>query len=284
MTLDPLVLLLVLLAAVLHATWNAFVKAGGDKLASISLVVFVSSVPALFALPFLPVPAVESWPFLAISATIHFVYFGALAGAYRHGDLSQVYPIARGSAPIMVAVGAWVFEGEALGVQEWIGVVLLSLGIMSLSDPRRLLLRDHNTRAVGFALLTGLTIAVYAVADGMGVRRSGATFGFIAWLFVLSGVPMLFFTLWARCGRIAEAFGPQLKSGIFGGLLAAVAYSIAIWAMSTSPLALVVSVRETSVLMAAAIGSLFLSEPFGGRRIAAAAVIVAGATLLNLAG
>ncbi len=284
MSLDPTVLMLVLLAAVLHATWNAFVKSGEDKLVLLALVIFSGSVPAFFLLPFLPLPAAESWPFLVVSVVVHLIYYAALVGAYRHGDLSQVYPIARGSAPFLVAIGAWIFAGEGLGTLEWAGVATVSIGIMSLASPDRLGPREGEVKAVAFAFLTGLTIAVYALADGMGVRRSGAAFAYIAWLFVLSGVPILLATLWLRRGRIAAAFRPHLKAGIFGGLIAALAYSIAIWAMSIAPIALVVSVRETSVLIAAAIGSLFLKESFGRRRIVAAAIIVAGAALLNLGG
>lgn len=284
MSLEPTVLLLVLLAAVLHATWNAFVKSGEDKLVLLALVIFSGSVPAFFLLPFLPLPATESWPFLVVSVVVHLIYYAALVGAYRHGDLSQVYPIARGSAPFLVAIGAWIFAGEGLGTLEWAGVATVSIGIMSLASPDRLGPREGEVKAVAFAFLTGLTIAIYALADGMGVRRSGAAFAYIAWLFVLSGVPILLFTLWLRRGRIAAAFRPHLKAGIFGGLIAALAYGIAIWAMSIAPIALVVSVRETSVLIAAAIGSLFLKESFGRRRIVAAAIIVAGAALLNLGG
>ncbi|MEE8225388.1 MAG: EamA family transporter [Kiloniellales bacterium] len=284
MSLEPTVLLLVLLAAVLHATWNAFVKSGEDKLVLLALVIFSGSVPAFFLLPFLPLPATESWPFLVVSVVVHLIYYAALVGAYRHGDLSQVYPIARGSAPFLVAIGAWIFAGEGLGTLEWAGVATVSIGIMSLASPDRLGPREGEVKAVAFAFLTGLTIAIYALADGMGVRRSGAEFAYIAWLFVLSGVPILLFTLWLRRGRIAAAFRPHLKAGIFGGLIAALAYGIAIWAMSIAPIALVVSVRETSVLIAAAIGSLFLKESFGRRRIVAAAIIVAGAALLNLGG
>jgi drug/metabolite transporter (DMT)-like permease len=284
MSLDPTVLLLVLLAAVLHATWNAFVKAGEDKLVMLSLVIFAGSVPAFFALPFLPLPAPASWPFIIVSVAVHLIYYAALVGAYQHGDLSQVYPIARGSAPFLVAIGAWIFAGEGLGALEWAGVATVSIGIMSLASPGRVGPREGESKAVAFAFLTGLTIAIYALADGMGVRRSGAEFAYIAWLFFLSGVPILLFAMWRRRGRIAVAFGPHLKTGIFGGLIAALAYSIAIWAMSIAPIALVVSVRETSVLIAAAIGSLFLKEAFGRRRMAAATVIVAGAALLNLGG
>ncbi len=281
---DPLIVLLVLLAAVSHATWNAFVKAGSDKLVSLCLVIFTTSLPALFALPFLPLPAAGAWPFLIGSALVHYVYYAVLVAAYRHGDLSLAYPIARGSAPILVAAGAWFFAGEDLAAWKWIGVLTVSVGIMSLASPGRARAGDGEAKAIVFALLTGLTIAAYSLADGLGVRLSGHAFAYIAWLFVFSGLPMPFFIRWRRGRESAGLVRAHLKIGIFGGLISGLAYGIVIWSMSVAPIAMVVSLRETSVLIAAAIGSLFLKESFGPRRIAAATVIVAGAALMNLAG
>ena len=284
MTLEPLVFLLVLLAAVLHAGWNALLKAGGDKLVMQTLVICVGSVPALIAIPFLPLPAPASWPYLAVSVVVHLFYFMTLVGAYRHGDLSQVYPIARGSAPLLVAVGAWIFAREGMSGPEMAGVATVSLGIMSLASVGRIPGRESEVKAVGLALMTGLSIAVYSLADGLGVRSAGSTLAYIAWLFPLSGLPLLLITLWRRRGRAAAVFRAHLKLGTIGGLTAGLAYAIVIWAMSVAPLALVVSLRETSVLIAAAIGALLLKESFGPRRVAAAAVIAAGAALINLGG
>ncbi len=281
---DPLVVLLVLLAAASHATWNAFVKSGEDKLVSLCLVIFTTSLPALFALPFLPLPAAESWPFLMVSTIVHYLYYAVLVAAYRHGDLSLAYPIARGSAPVLVAAGAWLFAGEGLAAWQWIGVVTVSVGIMSLANPGRGRAGDGEAKAIVFALLTGLTIAAYSLADGLGVRLSEHEFAYIAWLFVFSGLPMPFIIRWRRGGESARLVRAHLRIGIFGGLISGLAYAIVIWSMSVAPIAMVVSLRETSVLIAAAIGSLFLKEHFGPRRIAAAAVIVAGAALMNLAG
>jgi len=284
MAIDLGVFLLVLLAAAAHATWNAFVKVGKDKLVALCLVIFTTSLAALAALPFLPLPAAASWPFLVASALVHYLYYAALVAAYRHGDLSLAYPIARGSAPLLVAVGAWLFAGEGLSIGKWVGVLTISFGIMSLARPARQSANDGEFKAIVFALLTGLTIASYSLADGLGVRSSGAAFAYIAWLFVLSGLPMPFIVRWARGDESARLIRAHLKIGIFGGLISGLAYAIVIWAMSVAPIAMVISLRETSVLIAAAIGNLFLKEPFGPRRIAAAAVIVAGAAIMNLAG
>jgi drug/metabolite transporter (DMT)-like permease len=249
-----------------------------------TLVINVGSLLALPTLPFLPLPAAEAWLFLAISVVVHLLYFMVLVGAYRHGDLSQVYPISRGSAPLLVTAGAWLLAGESLGAWELAGVAAVSIGIMSLASPGRRARQDGEIKAVAYALLTGLTIAIYSLADGLGVRAAGHAFAYIAWLFVLSGPPLLAVTLWRRRGRLLEAFRPHLRHGAVGGALAALAYGIVIWAMSAAPLALIVSLRETSVLIAAGIGALVLKESFGPRRLAATAIIVAGAALINLGG
>lgn len=284
MALDTGVLLLVLLAAVLHASWNALVKAGEDKLVMQTLVISVHGFLAMPLLLFLPLPDPASWPFLAASAVIHFGYYAGVIGAYRHGDLSQVYPIARGSAPALVALGAWAIAGERLSAWELLGVFVVSLGIISLTGlPRRG--RDgRETKAILFALLTGLTIASYTLADGLGVRNSGHALSYILWLFALEAIPLTAFTCWRRRGRIVAAFAPHLRNGVVGSLLSGLAYGIVIWAMSVGPMAHIVALRETSVLIAAAIGSRLLSEPFGRRRIAASAVVAAGALLLETGG
>ncbi len=290
MVLDAGVLSLVLLAAVLHASWNALVKAGEDKLVMQTLVISVHGYLAMPLLFFLPLPDPASWPYLGLSALIHFVYYAGVIGAYRHGDLSQVYPIARGSAPALVALGAWVLAGEALSAAELLGVFTVSLGIVSLTGlPRQLRGQGgqgdgREAKAIGFALLTGATIASYTLADGLGVRESGHALSYILWLFALEAVPLTAFTLWRRRGRVVAAFKPHLKAGVIGSLLSGLAYGIVIWAMSVAPMAHVVALRETSVLIAAIIGTRLLREPFGRKRIAAAAVVAAGAILLETGG
>ena len=300
LTLDPLVFALVLAAAVLHASWNALVKAGGDRLAVLTLVNLAPVVVTLPALFLLPPIRWEAAPWLALSTACHLVYYGALLSAYRYGDLSQVYPIARGSAPALVAFGAWVLAAERPGPVELGALALLSGGLMALAwRPRRApavagrgaILRqavaptgDPDRRAVLFALLTGLSIAVYSVADGMGVRASGAPFTYIAWLFTVDCLPLVAVVLWRRRGRVAQSIGRSWRAGLAGGLIAALAYGTVIWAMNRAPLAQVVALRETSVLFAALIGTRLLAEPFGRQRLAAAAVIVAGAVLLQLGG
>ncbi|MCZ6859729.1 MAG: DMT family transporter [Alphaproteobacteria bacterium] len=283
MTLDPGVLLLVLLAAVLHASWNALIKAGGDHLVVTAIIMFVPIPPAIAIVLLQPAMAAAAWPYVILSAVVHWIYFGVLIGAYRYGDFSQVYPIARGSAPAMVAFEAWIFEGEALSATETLGALIVSAGIVSLAWRRRGgAVPTHEPKAIAFALLTALTIAIYLLADGMGGRRSGDPLVYVCWLFILQGLPLAAVTLWRRRGRLAESLRPNLTQGILGGAIACVSYGIAVWAMSVAPLAHVVAVRETSVLFGAALGALVLKEPFGRYRILASAVVAAGAVLLNL--
>ncbi|WP_282605000.1 EamA family transporter [Pelagibius sp. Alg239-R121] len=277
---DLHVLLLVLFAAVLHAGWNALVKAGNDKLVMQALIIFGSSLPAMFAVPFLPLPDPTSWPFLAASVTIHAVYYCTLTYAYEHGDLSQVYPIARGSSPAMVAVVAWILAGESLTLLEGAGIALLSIGIISLARPHG----ADGKRAIWWAMATGITIAAYTIADGLGGRSTENVWSYVAWLFVLEAQVVIWFALWRRRGRIRTALAPVWKKGLIGGLCAGVSYGIAIWAMTLAPLAHVVALRETSVIAATVIGTLLLGESFGSRRITAAILVACGAGLLRIAG
>jgi drug/metabolite transporter (DMT)-like permease len=276
------VTLLVLSAAVMHASWNALLKAGNDKVVMQSLVVIVPAVlvlPALFALP---LPNTAAWPFLAFSTVLHGAYYVTLVNSYRHGDLSQVYPVARGSAPLLVALGAWIGAAEAMRPLEWAGVGAISLGIMSLAGLRRA--DRQEMKGVGFAAATGVAIALYSVADGMGVRRTAEPMSYILWLLFLEALPMVAIAAWFRRGRVVAAFRPHLGRGVIGGVILGLGYGIVIWAMDRAPMAQVSALRETSVVLAAVIGALFLDECFGRRRIAAAAVVAGGSALLQLAG
>lgn len=273
---------LVLLAAAMHASWNALVKGAADRLLAMTLVGFWPMVPGLLAGLFvLPLPAPASWPFLLGSMVTHLGYKIWLLKAYRYGDLSQVYPLARGAAPVLVALVSALAVGEFLSRGGVLGVVLVSLGTGSLAFERGRP-RGEQGRSVRFALLTALTITVYTVVDGLGVRRSGAPLAYIAWLFAIDGLPLLLLTALRR-GRAAL---PYLRSawhiGAIGGLLAFASYGIAIWAMSLGAMAQVAALRETGVIFAAVIGTLFLREPFGRRRIFAAVVVAGGIILLQV--
>jgi len=285
----PTVFFLVLLAAVCHATWNALVKSGSDKLVLQALVIGGPGLACLPLLFFVAPPAAESWPYLLTSTLVHQLYYVVLVYAYKSGDLSQVYPISRGTAPALIALLALLLAGERLSGLEWLGLAILSVGIASISRLATVLTglappRDGEMRAVALALVSALTISIYSFADGQGVRLSGSAPSYIIWLFALQGLPIGGIALWRRRGRLRQAFGPNLKTGLLGGAVATVAYAIVIWAMGVAPMAHVAALRETSVILAAAIGTMMMGEPFGGRRIAASILVLAGAALLQLGG
>jgi drug/metabolite transporter (DMT)-like permease len=275
--LTPLVFAVVLLAAVLHASWNALVKSGGDPYLRLAIVNLTHSIVVLPLLPFVGFPAAEAWPWLLGSVATHLVYYFFLAAGYRVGDLSHVYPIARGIAPPLVALGALLIAGEVLSLAGTAAILLVCLGIWIVAGRG-----PTSRRPLLLALGTGLSIAAYTVCDGMGGRASGDVLAYIVWLFLLDGWP---FALWVALRR-----GPDLvatiphawKPAIGGGLMSLVAYAMVIWAMSIAPLAYVSALRETSVLLAAAIGTLLLGEPFGRRRILAAGLVVIGVAILQL--
>jgi len=284
MPLELPVALLVLLAALMHASWNALAKGAGDRLLAMAFMAFWPALPALAAAVFwLPAPATASWPFLAGSMLIHIGYYAGLVKAYRFGDLSQVYPLARGSAPVMVALVSALAAGELLPPGGFAGIALVSLGTASLAFERGRP-QGERRRSILWALFTALTITAYTVVDGLGVRRSGAPLGYIAWLFTIDGIPFVAATWLRRRGEVLPYFRSNWLIPMIGGLLSFASYGIAIWALSLGAMAQVAALRETGVVFAAAMGSLFLREPFGPRRIAASAVVALGIILLETSG
>lgn len=278
---EPEVVALVLVAALLHASWNACVKTGGDRLVTLAIVNGVGAVLGLMAIPFFAVPHVDSWPYLLASVVIHTGYYFFLIQQYRVGDLSHVYPLARGLSPLLVAVSAMLFAGELLPPLAWIGIVIASLGIVSLAfengPPWR-----NDSRPVFFAAGTALCIASYTIVDGLGVRNAGSAFSYIAWLFFLDGVPIAVFAGVARRRQMVAVFKAEAVKGVLGGALQMAAYGTVVWAMSITAMGAVSTLRETSVIFAAGIGALLLGEPFGHRRILAAVLVAAGVVVLNL--
>lgn len=271
-------LVLVLLAAVLHASWNALVKSG-DALLRMAL---VHATAALCALPLLLVsapPGRASWPYLLASIVVHQGYYAFLILGYQAGDLSQIYPIARGSAPLLVAIGAFVFAGETLSAPGMVAVLLICAAILSLAfagGPQR-----RFGAPVLFALATGVTIAGYTLLDGLGGRLAGDVTGYIAWLFVLGAIPMTLFALVRRRRVLWPALRSDLPTGALGGAFAFTAYGVVIWAMSLTPMTYVSALRETSVILAALIGTRLLREPLGARRVGAATAVALGVVLLQ---
>ena len=283
----PFVAGIVLLAAVFHATWNAVVKGGADSLLAQTVVINVAALLGLCALPFLPFPAAASWPWLLASVAIHLLYFLVLTASYDRGEFSQVYPIARGSAPLMVAAAAPFLFGESMSLFGSIGVCVISLGILSLAwSPE--LFRRRPQKPLLLALMTGVTIMGYSLVDASGVRLAAAAmgdagaFGYIAWLFFLCGPVLAAVALPRRRGRLAGFLRGDRGRSIGGGFVAGGAYSLVLWAFSLGAVASVTALRETSVVIAAIIGAVLFRESFGARRILSAVAVAFGVVLLNV--
>jgi len=277
----PSIAFLVLLAALLHASWNAMAKSGGTpafSIASYRLLSAACCVPLLFLLP---LPLSASWPMLVASMLIHTAYYVTLSLSYRSGDLSQVYPLFRGLAPVLVVLGAALLAGEYLGGGAMLGIGLVSAGLVSISFAGGALGRISRP-ALGWGLATSVLIAAYTIADGLGVRAAGNPFSYIAWLFLLEPLPICG---WLLLRRRTEWFAyMQAKPAKIcaGSFAAAAAYGMVIYAMGVAPLGLVSSLRETSVIFAAIIGSLLFREPFGRQRIVAAILVCCGVALIKV--
>jgi drug/metabolite transporter (DMT)-like permease len=277
------VFIAVLLAAACHAGWNAAIKRGLDPLATTVSMSIGAAFIALVLTPFAGLPALASWPWIAASVVIHLLYFAALIESYRSGDMGQVYPIARGSAPLLTAIGATLLVGERLGLLGWCGIVLLAAGVLLISLHGSRDLKRLDRRAVGFALSTAVTICAYSLVDGVGARLSGNANAYSLALFVGIG-PVMAVYAWARSGQgILAAIPRHPAIGLAGGALQLGSYAVAIWAMTVAPIALVAALRETSVLFGAIIAVFLLKEPLRASRIAAALLIVSGLALIRLA-
>ncbi|MFO1104882.1 MAG: EamA family transporter [Amaricoccus sp.] len=273
------VFLVVLLGALLHAGWNAIVKSGRDKVLTTTLVAAGSGLIALPLLPFVAQPAPESWPLLGASTVLQVVYFLLVANAYRLADLSQAYPLMRGTAPVLVALAGLLFLGERLAPWAWLGIGCVSAGILALA----LGSRGGSRAGVMIALGNAVVIAGYTLIDGHGARLSGTPIGYALWLFLLNAVPLVGWALATRARpflRYARAHPGAALTGGFGNLGS---YGLALWAMTQAPVAVVAALRETSVLFGLAIAALVLGERVTPGRAASAGLIALGAISLRLA-
>lgn len=275
---DPSLILLVLLSALLHALWNSFVKVGQDRLVSVAVICATGgalSVPVALAMP---LPGAAGFGFALLSVAVHLAYYFCLVNAYRFGDLSRVYPLARGMAPPLVALGAAAAAGEWLSAREVLGVALVSLGIASLVLGAR---AGAERRGLWFAAGTGAMIGIYTVLDGLGGRSVPHALSYIAWLNVFEGAVLLAAARARRGAALWPALGAVLPRGGVAGVMATLGYGIVIYAMSRGAMAHVSALRETSVVIAALIGTVVLGEPGAISRVAAAGVVAAGVVVLN---
>jgi drug/metabolite transporter (DMT)-like permease len=275
--LTPAVFFAVLFAAALHAGWNALVKTGLDRFSSILFLGIVQGAIALVLLPFFGLPAPAAWPWVLVGSALHSGYKLALIRAYGHGDLSQVYPLSRGTAPLIVAVAGALFLGETLDGARIAAVVAIAVGIIAMAG------RGGLGRAGLFwALVTAGFTAAYTLADGIGARIAGSPSAFILTMVVLDGLIMLAYGLVARGPAGIAAMLPAWRPGAAAGAMSLASYWIAIWAFTRAPLAIVAALRETSVLFAMLIAAFWLKEGLRPRRLAAAGLILAGVVLMRI--
>jgi len=277
---DGLTVGLIVFSALLHATWNALSKASRDPLITITIIVATGGLCGLPLMIWYPFPEASTWTWLLFSACVHYAYQLALIRTYQLGDLSQVYPIARGLAPLGVATLAAFGANESLEPNQIVGLTLAAIAIFSLgaSGARE----QSSRRAVGMAVLTALLIGLYTYSDGRGVRSVDHAAVFVGWSFFLGSVPMVLTTIFLRRSAGLAALREHGMHSVAGGLMATVGYTIALWALSRAPMATVASLRESSVLFAAILGTRVLGESFGRRRIISAVVLVVGLVMVQL--
>lgn len=269
-----------LLSAVIHASWNATLKSGGDRFADLAIMGLGGMLLGLAIIAWRGIPPAAAWPFLLGSSLVHMVYWTALNRGYATGDLSHVYTIARGLAPLLVALGGALWVGEHPSPAALAGILLVSLGIAAIG------ITSHaSMAATGWAGLTGLTIAIYSLLDALGARASGDAIIYMGFSSFATFLPATAFGLWQRGIQPLRANtrgrAPQLLAA---GAMTVFGFGLALWAQTIAPIAYVTALRETSVVFGAAIAAFFLREPVGRRRWLGAIVVAAGAIVLAFGG
>jgi drug/metabolite transporter (DMT)-like permease len=281
----PLVVTAVLLAAITHASWNAIAHELKNELLGLTLLGLCRTLCGLALAVAVAPPAGPSWPYLLASGAIHVVYQLLLIWSYRVGDFGQTYPIARGTAPIVVTVLAAVLVGELPHGRQALGVLVMCGGLAGIALWG---IRGADVRPTGTTILaaaaTGLAIAAYTVVDGVGVRASGSSLGYIAWLVVLDGLAIPVYAVLFRRHALRGSVRPLLTRAATGGSLSVVAYGLVLWAQTRAPLAPVAVLRESSIIAGAAIGALFFKEQFGRPRVIATIFVVTGLALMLAGG
>lgn len=269
---------ILLFAALLHASWNAIVKAGNDKLYSAIGVTGSAALIALVFIPFAPAPSAASVPFMIVSTVLQVIYTVLVAKTYQISDMSQTYPLMRGTAPLLVAIISVLFLGDHLSALAWCGIAVICTAILGMAFNSR----EGSQRGVVLALLNAWIIAGYTLIDGTGVRLSDTALGYTLWSFFLNGSTLLCWAMLARRREASRYLAHNWKKGILGGVGTMGSYGLALWAMTQAPLAVVAALRETSILFGALIAWLLLKERVAGIRLVAACGIAAGAIVLRL--
>ncbi len=274
------VFLIVIFAAVLHATWNAVVKGSTDKLIGMTAIVLGHMIPASIALMFVPLPPMDSWPYLLAGVVFHFGYQLALLSSYRIGDFTHVYPIARGTGPLLVTLVSVLFLGVRLSSLELIAVGLIVVGILSLAIVRQ---KDgsRNPKAALMAITTGVFIAGYSLLDGLGARIAGSAVGFISTLMILNGLIFAGYIFLTSRTVLSKVVTEAKFVAIGGGFASYLAFVLVVWAFTQAPIPLVTALRETSIVFALMIGVFFFKEQLDLVKLASTCMTLIGAGLLR---
>jgi drug/metabolite transporter (DMT)-like permease len=275
------VLAAVLLGALIHASWNALIKAQDDKFTAAALVAIGAAVVSLPIIAWLPAPAPAAWPYIVASSIIHVGYFALVGFAYRTADLGVAYPLTRGSAPPLTALLAFLIVGEALGFNQWLAIVVIAVGILALSTDA--IMRGGLTRSTALAAFANAGVIVfYTLVDGLGARAAGNSLAYVTWMHVGTAILLVALFLAIRGCRFLVDMRVNAVFGLGAGGLALASYATALWAMTLAPIGLVAALRETSVLFAAILGTIFFGESFGPKRWIALVLIVAGIVALRI--
>lgn len=273
------VVLLVLLGACLHATWNALVKSGSDKQLDSTMVALGASVASICALPFVPLPHIQAWPYILASVCIHFTYYQLVGAAYKHGDIGLVYPLMRGVAPLIVALSTGLLLGETLTPMMYLAIATISAGVLALAFDAR----GGSGKAVAVALMNAAVISLYTYVDGIGARAAGHPIAYTLWICILPPIPLFAYAFATRGTQtVIQHVGRSWKRGLFGGAGSVASYGLALYAMTKAPIAAVAALRETSILFALLISVFILKEKASPWRYVAGGVIAAGALIMKL--
>ena len=276
------IILLVLGAALIHAVWNASVKFTGDPLISVSGITIFGSFAAMLTLPFIGWPEITIWPWLLVSVLLHTLYLITLSSAYQCGDYSLVYPVARGTAPVFIAIASIFVLNDDISNNQWIGIVGIITGV-GLYAFHRLGRMMDNKKCLLLSILTAMIIASYSIFDGLATRAAVEPFQFIFYSIFLDFIPILLYTRLRRGPEVYRFLAFNWKTLVPSGVMAAIGFSIIMWAMSQAPIVLVTTLRDTSIIFAALIGMFYFKESGGWRRIVAAILIFASVMFMNIA-
>ena len=274
------VIALALFAAVLHASWNAFLRVGSDRLWSVTVMSFSSSAVGIVMAALSPLPPAGLWPFIVLSGLLQVGYSFFLIAAYRQGELGQIYPIVRGVVPLFVTAGGFLFAGQHLAPLEIAGVLLLAIGIMSLALGGG----RANWSSTLYAVATGFIIATYGTVDAVGVSHFGNSTGYTGWVLIVYGIllPAAYIAVRRRIDFSPRR--PEFRAALIGGALAVVAYGVIVLAFTMGPAGPITALRETSAVFAVLIGWLFLKEKLTPTRIIACVIVAGGAILIGWQG